>query len=73
MEMIYNEERGTWNLFDGAEWYAEGTFVQMQEMLDNWNQAEWEKYNSPEPSDDYYGDDYYDDPWTNHDVNHREI
>ena len=35
--MEYNEYRGTWNIYDvtNGEWYAEGTFEQMQTMMDN--------------------------------------
>lgn len=34
-EMIYSEERGTWNLFVDGEWYAEGTWEQMEQMREN--------------------------------------
>lgn len=33
-EMIYNPERGTWNIFKDGEWYAEGTYEQMDTMMD---------------------------------------
>ena len=82
MEMVYNEERGTWNLFNGAEWYAEGTYEQMSAMMDNIRDCELEEEAArfPEPESDYYGDEdyddygdgYYDDPWTNYDRD-REI
>jgi hypothetical protein len=42
--MVYSEERGTWNLFDGAEWYAEGTYEEMEAMLDNERICEAEEY-----------------------------
>lgn len=76
MDMVYNEERKTWNLFNGAEWYAEGTYEQMSEMMDNIRTCELEEESCPEPDSDYYGDeeenpDYY-DPWTNYD-RFREI
>ena len=35
-ELIYSEERGTWNLFVDNEWYYEGTYEQCEEaMLNN--------------------------------------
>lgn len=47
-ELIYNEERGTWNLFVNGEWYAEGTYEQMDEMMFN-------------NASDYYDDEYEED------------
>ena len=35
-EMIFSEERQTWNLFVDGEWYLEGTYEQVEEaMFDN--------------------------------------
>lgn len=34
-ELIYSEERGTWNLFVNGEWYFEGTYEQCEEMMFN--------------------------------------
>lgn len=34
-ELIYSEERGTWNLFVNGEWYYEGTYEQCEEMMFN--------------------------------------
>lgn len=58
MTMVYSKERGTWNLFDGAEWYAEGTYEQMEQMLENCRMCEIEEEEArcPEPSSDYYGE-----------------
>jgi hypothetical protein len=62
MEIVYNEARGTYNLFDGAEWYAEGTYEQMETMLDNHRQCEAEEYEEEDVPSDYYGDfEDYDD------------
>lgn len=58
MEMIYSESRGTWNLFNEAEWYFEGTFEQCCEMMENCRICELEEEEAryPEPESDYYGD-----------------
>ena len=34
-EMVYSEERGTWNLFVDGEWYLEGTYEQCDEAMFN--------------------------------------
>lgn len=48
-ELIYSEERGTWNLFVNGEWYFEGDYETCSEMMVN-NQV------------DYYEPDYYEEP-----------
>lgn len=35
IEIIYSEERKTWNLFVNNEWYAEGTWEYIEQMRDN--------------------------------------
>lgn len=45
-EMIYNEERETWNLFVDGEWYAEGTYEQIEKMYDNNRECELEELDS---------------------------
>ena len=50
-ELIYSEERGTWNLFVNGEWYFEGEYEQCADMM--WNNA------ADDNEDDFY--DYYDD------------
>ena len=47
-ELIYSEERKTWNLFVDNEWYFEGTYEQCADMM--WN-------NAVDDNNDYYGDD----------------
>ena len=32
-EMIYSEERGTWNLFVNGEWYLEGDYEQCDDAM----------------------------------------
>ncbi len=58
MEMVYDNVRNTWNLFNGAEWYAEGTYDQMEHMLENHRMCEIEEEEArcPQPSSDYYGE-----------------
>lgn len=34
-EIVYSEERGTYNLFVDGEWYAEGTYEYVEAMYDN--------------------------------------
>lgn len=34
-ELVYSEERGTWNLFVDGEWYLEGTYEQCEEAMFN--------------------------------------
>ena len=59
MNMVYNADRGTWNLYNGGEWYAEGNFEQMDDMRRNaiLCELEEEEARCPEPESDYYGDD----------------
>ncbi len=33
--MIYSEERGTWNVFNGAEWYYESKDYEQAEQVFN--------------------------------------
>ena len=40
-ELIYSEERGTWNLIVNGEWYFEGEYEQCCEMMAN-NAADFE-------------------------------
>ena len=40
-EIVYSEERGTWNLIVNGEWYFEGTYEQCSDMMFN-NATEWE-------------------------------
>ena len=35
-EIFKNEDRNEFDLFINGEWYAQGTFEQMQEMKDNY-------------------------------------
>lgn len=42
-QMIFNEERQTWNLIVDNEWYAEGTYEQMMQMWENNLQCEAEE------------------------------
>ena len=57
LTMMYSEERGTWNVFDGAEWILEGTYEQCEKCIDNaWECAaeEYEMYNkTPEYPEDW--------------------
>lgn len=57
MDLVFNDHKGTWNLIKDGEWYAEGSYEQMQEYYDNCIMAEIEaeQERCPEPSDDYYG------------------
>lgn len=41
--MYFSKERGTWNINHGAEWYAEGTYEQMEAMMDNIRDCELEE------------------------------
>lgn len=50
-ELIYSEERKTWNLFVNGEWYFEGDYEQCADMM--WNNA------VDDSEDDFY--DYDDD------------
>lgn len=42
-EMIYSEERGTWNLIVDGEWYAEGNYEYIEKMYDNNRMCELEE------------------------------
>ena len=54
-ELVYNKERGTWNVFIGAEWYAEGNYEEMDDLCRSIRLSEIENECS-EPESDYYGD-----------------
>lgn len=41
--MVYSPERGTWNIFCDGEWYAEGTYEQMEQMMENIRDCELEE------------------------------
>lgn len=45
--LIYNEERGTWNVFNGAEWYYEDKDYEKAEAV--FNSFFWD-----EEEDDWY-------------------
>jgi len=55
-EMIFSEERGTWNLFVDGEWYAEGNYEYIEKMYDNNRMCELEEEEERCVPDDYYGD-----------------
>lgn len=48
-ELVYSEERGTWNLFVNNEWYFEGPYDQCEQMMLN---------NAAEEFDDYPEEPY---------------
>ena len=50
-EIIYSEERGTWNLFVNGEWYFEGDYETCSDMMVN-NQV-----------DCYEPEEYYEEPY----------
>ena len=41
--IVYSQERGTYNLIVDGEWYAEGTYEQMETMYDNNRMCEIER------------------------------
>lgn len=55
-EMIFSEERGTWNLIVDGEWYAEGKYEDIEKMYDNNRMCEIEEEEERCTPDDYYGD-----------------
>lgn len=63
--LVYSEERGTWNLFVDGEWYAEGTYEQMDDMMFN-NAVSEDTDNCGcdcYGGSDYYGDDEYEEDY----------
>ena len=65
--MVYNEERNEFDVFnDDGEWYAQGTFEQMSEVMCNLNLGDDDYYDEEEhgwesvvPEDcDEQGDNY---------------
>lgn len=61
-EMVFSEERQTWNLFVNGEWYYEGTYEQVEEaMFNNAVCDAEEEVGCYEP--DYYPED--DEPYAN--------
>ena len=43
IEIIYNEERGTYNLILNGEWYAEGNYEYIEKMVENIRECETEE------------------------------
>lgn len=43
IEIIYNEERGTYNLILNGEWYAEGNYEYIEKMVENIRKCETEE------------------------------
>lgn len=35
VEVVYSEERDTWNLFVNGEWYFEGNYEQINQMAES--------------------------------------
>ena len=56
-EIVFSEERQTWNLFVNGEWYYEGTYEQVEEaMMNNAICDAEEEYSEDEYEEEY--DDY---------------
>lgn len=49
VRMIYSESLGTWNVFNGAEWYYEGNYEQCCKVMDSFYFGD---------DDDYYEEEY---------------
>ena len=59
MDMTYSDERKSYNLIVDGEWYAEGTYEQMDDMRRTIIDCELEEEAERcTPPDDYYGDDW---------------
>ena len=43
IEIIYNEEKGTYNLILNGEWYAEGNYEYIEKMDENIRECETEE------------------------------
>ena len=43
IEIIYNEEKGTYNLILNGEWYAEGNYEYIEKMVENIRKCETEE------------------------------
>ena len=43
IEIIYNEEKGTYNLILNGEWYAEGNYEYIEKMVENIRECETEE------------------------------
>ena len=56
--MEYSKERGTWNIFNGFEWYAEGTYDQMCAMMDICTEYDDDEIIELGDYDDYPEDEY---------------
>lgn len=54
VRIVYNEERGTYNVIVNGEWYAEGNYEYCNDVANS--------FLCPE-EDEYYGDDCYWDDW----------
>lgn len=43
--MVYNEERGTWNVYNGAEWYYESEdYDKAEQVFDSFFWQDEEEY-----------------------------
>jgi hypothetical protein len=43
IEIIYNEEKNTYNLIKDGEWYAEGDYEYIEKMVENIRKCEIEE------------------------------
>lgn len=49
VRMVYSEERGTWNVFNGAEWYYESKdYEQAEKVFDSFFWQEDDDYEEEE-------------------------
>lgn len=57
--MQYNEERDSWNIYDTetGEWIAEGTYEQMEAMMEAHVACVLDQEDERFAPDDYYGDE----------------
>lgn len=44
IEIIYNEEKNTYNLIKDGEWYAEGDYEYIEKMVENIRKCEIEEF-----------------------------
>lgn len=58
IDIKWSPARATYDLFVDGEWYAEGNYEQMDDMMRAMRQCEIEEEEArcTQPSNDYYGD-----------------
>lgn len=60
VNMIWSEERGTWNVFVNGEWYYEGNYEEACNVADSFYFDNNDEYYGDNGDENYYPEEEYD-------------